>query len=177
MTLAIAHYDRDNRVVLDAVREVRPPFSPTVVVDEFACLLKLYHVMAVTGDRWGGEFVREPFREHGIRYELCDRPKSDLYRDFLPALNSGKAELLDNPRLVAQLCALERRVARSGRDSIDHPPSGHDDLANAASGALVLAAGSSGMEIWRRIGDLAGNVGDLPMGDVWASPLGIPLRG
>jgi hypothetical protein len=175
MTLAIAHYDRDNRVVLDAVREVRPPFSPVVVVDEFTLLLKSYHVGSVTGDRWGGEFVREPFREHGIRYELCELPKSDLYREFLPALNSGKAELLDNPRLVAQLCALERRVARSGRDSIDHPPGGHDDLANAVSGALVLASGNSSVEVWRRIGSLAGS---LPPGPGWpCSPLGIPLRG
>jgi hypothetical protein len=78
MTLAIAHYDRDNRVVLDAVREARPHFSPVVVVDEFAHLLKSYHVTSVTGDRWGGEFVREPFREHGIRYDLCDRPTARL---------------------------------------------------------------------------------------------------
>src|SRR5262249_11112157 len=134
-----------------------------------------YHVGFVTGDRWGGEFVREPFREHGIRYELCELPKSDLYREFLPALNSGKAELLDNPRLVAQLCALERKVARSGRDSIDHPPGGHDDLVNAVSGALVLAANNSGMEIWQRIGELAG---DLPPGPGWpCSPSGIPFRG
>src|SRR6478752_600539 len=37
MTLAIAHKTRpDNRIIIDAVREMRPPFSPTVVVDEFA---------------------------------------------------------------------------------------------------------------------------------------------
>ena len=32
---------------------------------------------------------------------------------------------------------LERRTARGGRDSIDHTPGGHDDLANAAAGVLV----------------------------------------
>jgi hypothetical protein len=32
-------------------------------------------------------------------------------------------------------------VARSGKDSINHPDGGHDDLINAAAGALVLAAG------------------------------------
>ena len=45
MTLAIAHKARpDNRIVIDAVREIRPPFSPTVVVGEFAELLKAYDV-------------------------------------------------------------------------------------------------------------------------------------
>jgi hypothetical protein len=49
--------------------------------------------------------------------------------------------LLENRTLVAQLCSLERRTARGGRDSIDHPPGGHDDLANAAMGALLLTGG------------------------------------
>ncbi len=48
--------------------------------------------------------------------------------------------MIDVPRLHAQLAGLERRVARGGRDSIDHAPGGHDDLANSAAGALVLAA-------------------------------------
>jgi len=57
----------------------------------------------------------------------------------LPALNSGRVELLDVPRLVGQLCGLERRTARGGRDTIDHPPGGRDDVANAVAGAVVLA--------------------------------------
>ena len=38
------------------------------------------------GDHYGGEFVREPFRKHGISYEVCKQPKSDLFRDMLPFL-------------------------------------------------------------------------------------------
>jgi hypothetical protein len=53
-------------------------------------------------------------------------------------LNSKRVELLDHPRLLAQLGTLERRTARGGKDSIDHQPGAHDDLANAACGALVL---------------------------------------
>lgn len=52
--------------------------------------------------------------------------------------------MLDHPRLGAQLCALERRTGRSGRDTIDHPPGAHDDLANAVAGAVVLFGASSG---------------------------------
>ena len=83
--------------------------------------------------------MREPFRARGVTYELADKPKSDLYRDLLPLLNSAKIELLDHARLVAQLCSLERRVTRAGKDSIDHGPGGHDDVANAVAGALTLA--------------------------------------
>ena len=43
-------------------------------------------------------------------------------------------------RLVNQLCGLERRTARSGKDSIDHGPGGHDDLANSVAGAADLIA-------------------------------------
>jgi hypothetical protein len=63
-----------------------------------------------------------------------------LYRDALPLLNSGRVELLDVPRLAAQLCSLERRTVRGGKDSIDHPPGAHDDLANAVAGVVTLAA-------------------------------------
>ncbi len=139
MTLAVAHRDGE-RTILDAVREVRPPFSPEGVVQDFADLLKAYRVNTVTGDRYAGEWVREPFVKSGITYTLSEKPKSDLYRDVLPALNSGKVELLDLPRLTAQLCGLERRTARGGRDSIDHAPGSHDDIANAVAGAIVHAA-------------------------------------
>lgn len=138
MTIAIAHSERD-RVVLDAVRERRPPFSPADVVREFVELGKTYRLTRVTGDRYGGEWPRERFREHGVDYAAAEMPRSDLYRELLPLLNSGQAELLDDKRLVTQLCALERRTARSGRDSIDHGPGAHDDVANAAAGAIVTA--------------------------------------
>jgi len=54
MTLAIAHVD-GTRVVLDLVRERKPPFSPDDVAREFADVLKSYNVASVRGDRYGGE--------------------------------------------------------------------------------------------------------------------------
>jgi len=65
---------------------------------------------------------------------------SDIYRDALPLFNAGRAQLLDLKRLVNQLCSLERRTARGGRDLIDHPqhPGAHDDLANAVCGTFVM---------------------------------------
>jgi hypothetical protein len=138
MTLAVAHVE-DGRLVLDQALERRPPFSPEAVVAEFAGTLAQYGVTLVVGDRYGGEWPRERFAAHGVEYVVAGRPKADLYRDTLPLLNSGRVELLDHSRLLAQLLGLERRTGRSGRDSIDHAPGAHDDLANAACGALLLA--------------------------------------
>jgi hypothetical protein len=97
MTLAIGHQEHDI-VIVDALREVRPPFSPESVVGEFSELLKSYRVSKITGDRYAGEWPRERFREHGIVYEPAQKPKSDLYRDPLTAINSRKLDLLDDAR-------------------------------------------------------------------------------
>ena len=70
----------------------------------------------------------------GVGYEPSAKPKSELYVDPLPLLNSARIDLLDHPRLISQLCGLERRTARGGRDSIDHAPGAHDDLANCIAG-------------------------------------------
>ena len=138
MTLAIAHKE-GTTAILDLLREVRPPFSPEAVAEEFAETLKRYRITKVHGDRYGGEWPREQFRKNGVNYENADRTKSELFIDMLPLINSRGVDLLDNDRLVHQLVSLERRTTRSGKDSIDHPPGAHDDLANAAAGALCQA--------------------------------------
>lgn len=135
-TLAIAHADNET-AILDAVREVRPPFSPDGVVQDFTALLKSYGINKVVGDRYAGEWPRERFRVHGIEYQPSEKTKSDIYRELVAPINGGRVELLDLPVLRAQLIALERRVARGGKDSIDHGPGGRDDVANAVAGALV----------------------------------------
>jgi len=140
-TLAIAHAE-GGRAVLDCLRETRPPFSPDAVATEYAALLRTYGLANVVGDRYGGEFPRELFAKAGIAYQTAPFAKSDLYRELLPGVNAGRVELLEHPRLKAQLVGLERRVSRVGKDSIDHAPGGRDDVANAAAGALVLALGA-----------------------------------
>ncbi len=152
-TLAIAHQEGE-RVVLDLVRERRPPFSPDDVVREYAATLKLYRCATVTGDRYGGEWPRERFRAHGIHYTPAEQTRSDLYATLLPLLNAQRVELLDERRLVAQLLGLERRTARGGRDSIDHAPGAgaHDDVVNAVAGAVVLAGDARRVEPnWRSV--------------------------
>jgi len=154
MTLAIAHRGTDGKGVLDALRETRPPFSPESVVADFSDLLKTYGLRNIEGDRYAGEWPRERFREHGVEYQVAERTKSDIYRELLPLLNSNRLELLDHPRLVSQIVGLERRTARGGKDSIDHAPAGHDDIANAAAGVLVQVAGQMDvLEMWSKLGE------------------------
>lgn len=139
MTLAIGHRE-DKQVVIDALREIRPPFSPEGTAADFCALLKRYRINTVFGDRYGGQWPQEQFRKHGVTYAISPKPKSDLFRDLLPLLNSSSITLPKNDRLVSQLVGLERKVSRSGRDSIDHGPGQHDDIANAVAGvASVLA--------------------------------------
>jgi hypothetical protein len=127
--------------VLDAIRERKPPFSPEDVVQEFADLMRRYGISRVVGDRYGGTWVAEAFARRHITYEPAAKSKSELYSDLLPLLNFGTADLLNDDRLIGQLVGLERKTARGGRDSIDHAPGGHDDLANAVAGVLVNCGG------------------------------------
>jgi hypothetical protein len=135
-TLAIGHVE-DRIPTLDVIREFKPPFSPKAVIEQCCDLLKQYGIRKLTADRYAAEFVVEGFREHQITLEHSLKPKSQIYSEFLPLLNSKTCDLLDSPRLRTQLIGLERRVARSGKDSIDHGPGGHDDVANAVAGVLT----------------------------------------
>jgi hypothetical protein len=145
-TLCVAHHEASRQVtVIDAIREAKPPFSPEGVCEEFSKLLKTYGISTVNGDKYAGEWPREQFDKFGIRYEQAAKPKSDLYQDTLALLNSRRIELLDHPKLVQQLVSLERRTARSGRDTIDHPQvsGAHDDISNCVAGVASLLLSTS----------------------------------
>jgi hypothetical protein len=116
-------------------------------VEEFSAVLKSYGITSAQSDHWGGDWVLEAFRKKGITVSASAKVKSDIYRELLPLLNAGRVDLIDNARLVTQMVGLERRVSRSGKDSIDHAPGGHDDVANAAAGALLRARTRVPMQI------------------------------
>jgi len=137
MTLAIAHVEK-RRLILDVIRERRPPFSPEAVVADFADLLKRYGLTSIDGDRYAGAWPREAFARRGIIYRIAEKTRSELYIACLPELNSGFVSLLDEAKIVTQFIGLERRTSRGGRDLIDHAPGQHDDIANAIAGALLM---------------------------------------
>jgi hypothetical protein len=143
-TVAVTHMEKD-QVLVDAIRERKPPFSPETVAKEFAEFLLSYRVTTVRGDRWAGEWPREQFRKHGVSYVPADKTRSELYLEMLPRLNARRVSLLDNKRLIEQLVGLERRTSTAGKDSVNHADGGHDDVANAVAGAIVYAATTAKM--------------------------------
>jgi hypothetical protein len=155
-TMAVAHgEEREGRqvAVLDLVGEAKPPFDPFTVAARFAETLRRYRVARVLADRYAGAWVVQAFAQHDVDVAQAAEPKGTIYANALPLLNGRRAELLDHARLHAQLCALERR-ARVGGDAVDHPSGSHDDVANAACGALVAAVAErtgAGMGLFRYV--------------------------
>jgi hypothetical protein len=152
-TLAIGHRDTSGKVIIDLLDGWKAPFSPNTVVTEIAQRLSLYGVRSVVGDRYAGEWPRESFAHHGVQYRLCQVPKSELYLALIPVLSSAAIELLDQKELRYQFTRLERRTMSSGRDQVDHPSTGHDDLANAVAGCAYQLVLGKPVRRWLPIDD------------------------
>ena len=118
------------------IRGRKPPFDPNEVAQEYAALAKEYRVRQITGDNYAGEWVAGAFETAGLRYERSPLPKSALYLEGLPFFNRGAVAIPDVAILSRELRLLERRVHRSGRDSVDHGQGGSDDYANVVFGCL-----------------------------------------
>jgi hypothetical protein len=151
-TAAIGHRE-NNLLIVDALYERRAPFDSEATIADVAALADSYGVHTVRGDDYGADLVVAAFRRHGIAYRnlrLGDADgnqgklnRSEIYLNAVGLFTAARVRLPDSPRLVHQLISLERRASRSGHDTVDHPPGGHDDLANAACGCLVALAGRS----------------------------------
>jgi len=150
--LAIAHREGETEI-LDLIRERKPPFSPEAVVEEFASTILKYRCTKVYGDRYGGNWPSEQFMKAGVHLEAAEKTKSDIYLDLVPLINSKAVRLLDHERMTLQLVGLERTTKAGGKDRIDHPRGLHDDIANAAAGALVFAYQESGHSPQQRFRD------------------------
>jgi hypothetical protein len=61
-----------------------------------------------------------------------------LFIEVLPWFARGLLSIPDHPQLIRELRLLERRTARSGKDSVDHGVGGSDDHANVLAGAVNL---------------------------------------
>ena len=138
---AVTHRDQQ-RVIVDACRRWPAPHDPTIVAREVAQFLAAYGLTHAYADHYGAELSRSLYHEAGVSLVSADATRSDAYLALLPLLTTGRVELPPEPRLRLELLGLERRTARGGRDSVDHRPSAHDDLANAV--ALACWAASRG---------------------------------
>lgn len=138
--ISIAH-KADSKIVIDYARRWRSPHSPHTVVSSMADELRRFGIRRVIGDNYSGDFVGDAFRSNGIKYDKSKKTKSDLFLETVGRFCSNEVELLDDPVLIDQFAALERRTRSGGRDSVDHPAGGKDDLANAVAGVIEAASG------------------------------------
>jgi hypothetical protein len=138
MVTAIGHRE-DDLIIVDCIREIAAPFDPESAATEFAHLFRSYGITTTHGDRYAAAWCSQAFEKRGIEYRHSELPKSGLYLNLLPHLNGKTIRLLDHPRSINQICSLERRTSRGGRDSIDHPPQTHDDICNAIAGLAFVA--------------------------------------
>ena len=140
MTLAIAHKTTrpDKRVssTLSARRGRRSRHRPwSTTSPRCSRAIASARLLAITT---AASSLRNRSAGTASATKSASSPKSDLFRDMLPLLNAGHITLPRHDRLIAQIVGLERRVSRAGRDSIDHAPGAHDDLANAVAGVVAV---------------------------------------
>jgi len=144
--LAIGHraepvkHESGRKVVIDKIQRYKAPHSPYQVIVSMVEELRRYSVRKITGDNYSAEFVKDAFESNGIRYEKSELNKSQLYLELLPMVCSKSVEFLDEEISISQLSSLERRTRSGGKDIVDHPQGGHDDLANAVAGLSFITS-------------------------------------
>jgi hypothetical protein len=139
-TLCIAHRDGE-RIFADVIRGRKPPFDPASVAHEYALLAREYGCRRITGDHYAPGWVSGAFGAARCEYRYAELTRSELYLEGLPLFTRGLVSIPDQPLLLRELRLLERRTARSGKDTVDHGVGGSDDFANALFGAMNLAIG------------------------------------
>jgi hypothetical protein len=134
--IGIVHREGD-RVVVDVVRGRRG--NPAAAVAEFAELAKHYGCRRITGDNYSADWVATAFENAGCQYVRSRLTRSELYLEGLPLFTRGLVSIPDHAQLIRELRLLERRTARSGKDTVDHGVGGSDDHSNVLFGAMHLA--------------------------------------
>jgi hypothetical protein len=144
---AIGHYDAAReRVIVDCLKEITPPFSPEAATAEICALLREYGISEISGDKYAGLWVAEQFQKRGIRYVAAELNRSEIYLEAGPAFTAGRVDLPRNGKLKNQFIMLERKTVRTiGRDSVDHPAGCHDDCSNAVAGVIVEVLRENGI--------------------------------
>jgi hypothetical protein len=135
-TFCVCHRDGE-RIVADAVRGLHG--NPHEAVLEFVALAKQHRIRSVVGDAYAAEWVAGAYRAAGLEYRKSPLTRSELYLEGRVMFARGLISIPDQPQLLREMRLLERRTARSGKDSVDHGVGGSDDYANSLFGAMYVA--------------------------------------
>jgi hypothetical protein len=155
-TACVLHRTGD-RIVVDKLVEIRPPFSPNAAIAAVVQAVRPYSITSLISDRFAKDFVTDGLRGYGLAHHMSEHDRSSAYLSCLPWLTGCKVELPDpagSPiagRLISQLANLQRRTLGTGKDAVDHPRSGHDDLSNVFALAVAATSTMRGAITVRRI--------------------------
>jgi hypothetical protein len=159
--VCIGHWDAaTERVIIDAVREQQPPYSPEQNAKEFSELIRSYGITNCLADHVGGAAIAEQFSKWGVRIDYqkpgpTAPPKSELYLAEIQTFNSTRVGMLDDSITINQMCSLVRKNQSGGRPLIDAEGVGHDDRSNVVAGV-----------IWMLLSKLPYNLAAMGNGDV-----------
>ena len=114
--------------------------AATIARTECPLWVKSGHRGGYWGDAYSKEWCAGFYRSAGgPDYRQSPLPRSQLYLEGQVHFTRGLVSIPANPTLLRELRLLERRVARSGKDSVDHGVGGHDDYSNSLFGCLYVA--------------------------------------
>ena len=162
-TLAVGHKEGQH-FVIDLVRGTGGKFDPDIVTQEYAATAQ--GVSRFPGDRRRLCLTVGSWRlaQGRHRYFKSELPKSQIYLECLPLFARGLVRLPNHQRLLRELRLLERHTHRSGRDTVDHGRSGHDDHANVACGLLRKMSNHLGYDLFNGCVDWDDKPVNLPLG-------------
>jgi hypothetical protein len=135
--LGIAHMAGKN-FVLDLCYGTPPgvSFDPDEITKQYAAVCKRFGISTVIGDHYSAGWVLNSWKKTGVTYVQSLVFKSQIYLETAPLFSAGLIRIPDHPKLIRELRLLERRTHRSGKDTVDHGKTGHDDYANATCGVF-----------------------------------------
>jgi hypothetical protein len=139
-TSAAIVVNEDGLVRVVAARRYPAPHDPKAVAVQIKDFLAYYGLTHAVADQYGSAITKALYREVGLTLTDAKWTRSEAYLGLLPLLMTGRIELPPDGTLRTELLGLERRTARSGKDSVDHRPGAHDDLANSVALAAVTAS-------------------------------------
>jgi len=139
---AVVFRDRE-KVRVAAARRWPAPHDAGKVAKEIIAFFKPYGVRSAIADQYGSGVAKALYNRDGFYLRDAPMTRSEAYLGLLPLLSQGVVELPPLAVLRSELLGLQRRVARTGRDSVDHGRHSHDDLANAVALGVVQAMRTS----------------------------------
>ena len=138
--MAIAHKERDNRVVLDCLR-AWDTTDAEHLLREIGELKRDYRLTLASLDRYAGGWVSNALNRVPLMTKVCE-PLPQVYTNLKSLIIAGQVELPENGALRTGLLRTQAFYSKSNNLSIAHERTaqGHGDEADAVARAVWLAS-------------------------------------